>query len=69
MVTDIIGLEDAVKQKGVHELHLDVQVGEMLAKAQDDRSRCGFYIIYADSVEELNIREKLLKETVKVVTR
>lgn len=69
LVTDIIGLEDAVKQKGVHELHLDVQVGEMLAKAQDDRSRCGFYIIYADSVEELNIREKLLKETVKVVTR
>lgn len=67
-VTKITGLEEAAKQPGVHDLSLEIKVGEKLGQAQDDRSRCGYYILYADSVEELKEREKLLKDTVKVET-
>lgn len=67
-VIDIQGVGEALKQPGVHDMGLDVKVGDMLGKAQDDRSRCGYYIIYADSVDELENREKLLKKTVRVVT-
>ena len=67
-VTKVTGVEEALRQEGVQDIHLDVKVGDKLEKAHDDRSRCGHYIIYADSVDELNAREKLVKETVRVVT-
>lgn len=67
-VVDILGLEEAMNQEGVQDIGLEVKVGDWLGQAQDDRSRCGYYIIYADSLEELNAREKLLKETVRVIT-
>ena len=68
-VTQIAGLEEAAKQPGVHDLSLEIKVGDQLGQAQDDRSRCGYYILYADSVEELKEREKLLKETIRVETK
>lgn len=67
-VIAVTGLDEAMKQEGVQDIGLEVKVGDSLGQAQDDRSRCGYYILYADSLAELDIREKLLKETVKVIT-
>lgn len=67
-VISIKGVEEAKAQPGVHDIGLEIKEGDMLGQAQDDRSRCGYYILWADSLEELNQREKLLKETVEVRT-
>lgn len=67
-IVNIIGVEEGLKQEGVHAVEIEVSVGEQIVNAQDDRSRCGYYIIYADSIEQLEEREKRLKNTVKVVT-
>ena len=69
IITEIEGVDEALNQSGVHDLKLEVNVGDTLGEAQDDRSRCGYYILYADSVNELENRERLLKETVKVITK
>ncbi|MBR6469319.1 MAG: ATP-grasp domain-containing protein [Lachnospiraceae bacterium] len=68
-ITDIKGVEEALKQPGVHDMKLEVKVGDTLIQAQDDRSRCGYYILFADSLTELCDRERRLKETVKVITK
>lgn len=67
-VTGIKGVEEAKDLEGVVDLVLEVQVGEQLGTPQDDRSRCGYYILYADSMEELKEREQKLKAAVKVRT-
>lgn len=67
-VKDIVGLKEASSMEGVYEVKIEVEIGEILNKAQDDRSRCGYYIVYADSMDELNDRERRLKETVRVIT-
>lgn len=67
-VVEILGLEEAYALPGVHDLGLDVNVGDQLGQAKDDRSRCGYYIVYADSMEELRDRENSLIDKVKVVT-
>lgn len=67
-VTGISGIERAKGLPGVHDINLEIQVGDQLGQAQDDRSRCGYYILFADSLQELNDRERRLKETVKVIT-
>lgn len=67
-VVKISGIEEAMKQPGVYDLSLEIRSGEQLGQAQDDRSRCGYYILFADSLQELNNRERCLKETVKVIT-
>ncbi len=68
IIREISGIDEAGNLPGVHEMKLEVKVGDLLEQAQDDRSRCGYYIVYADSLEELNYRERRLKETVRVVT-
>lgn len=67
-ITDIKGLEKARTVEGLVDIALEVSVGDILENAADDRSRCGYYIIYADSKEELIAREKQLKDIVKVTT-
>ncbi len=67
-IVDIRGLDQVEQLPGVQLARLDVSVGDQLLRAQDDRSRCGYYIVYADDLEELSVREQLLKDTVKVVT-
>ena len=68
LIKEIVGVEEAKNLDGVQDLKLEVSVGDMLGEAQDDRSRCGYYILYADSDEQLNERERLLKDTVRVIT-
>ena len=67
-VVDIFGLEEAKALKGVREISLEVEIGAQLGRAIDDRSRCGYYILYAETPEELNKLESEVKELVKVVT-
>lgn len=69
IITEIIGINEAMKQRGIYDLKLEAKVGDQLGQAQDDRSRCGYYILFADSIDELVERERRLKETVKVITR
>lgn len=67
-ITAIEGLDEVLSMDGVHDIKLEVKVGDTLREALDDRSRCGYYILFADSVNELQDRERRLKETVRVVT-
>lgn len=65
-VRNISGVEEAKKYEGVIDIELEIVVGDKLDKAKDDRSRCGYYIIYADTMEELKILESLILKTVRV---
>lgn len=67
-VVKIEGLEKALKLPGVVDIGLEVAVGDNLGQAQDDRSRCGYYLIYGESQKELEDREQKVKNTVKVIT-
>lgn len=69
MVTSIEGVEEALSFKWVHDLKLEINVGDIIGEAKDDRARCGYYILFADSKEELENREGRLKETIRVVTK
>lgn len=68
-VIEISGLNEALEIPGVVDIGLEIAVGDNLGQAQDDRSRCGYYIIYADSKEELEEKERNLKSKVKVITK
>lgn len=67
-VIEITGLDEALQIHGVVDIGLEVAIGDRLGQAEDDRSRCGYYLIYADSKKELEDKEKRVKETVKVIT-
>lgn len=67
-ISAIEGLDEAMALDGSHDIKLEVKVGDTLGEALDDRSRCGYYILFADSVKELQNRERRLKETVRVIT-
>lgn len=67
-VVEISGLEDAAKQEGVYDLRLELNVGDELQPVADDRSRSGYYIIYTDSLDELEQKRNNIQNTVKVVT-
>ena len=66
IVRDIRGLDEARALLGVRMINLELEIGQRVGQALDDRSRCGYYIVYADSAEELAERERLLKDTVVV---
>ena len=67
-IIDIIGLKDARQIDGVVDVELEVEKGQYLNDAKDDRSRCGYYIIYANSYSELQRIEANVKDTVKIRT-
>lgn len=67
-ITAIEGLDEAMALDGTHDIKLEVKVGDTLGEALDDRSRCGYYILFADSEEDLKDRERRLKEAVRVIT-
>lgn len=66
LVEDIQGIEEAKKLEGVVDVELEIGVGDRITQAKDDRSRCGYYIIYAESMEELKSLENKLLNTVRV---
>lgn len=67
-IVDIRGLEKAKSISGLWDMSLNINIGTVLTHASDDRSRCGHYIIYANSKEQLEERENLLKNTIQVIT-
>lgn len=62
----ISGLESARKVPGVAYLDLECAVGDVLKPAIDDRSRHGFVILYAESVESLQIRAAEVLSHIKI---
>lgn len=69
LITSIQGVDTAKSIPGVVDVQLEVNVGEKLDSANDDRSRCGYYIIYGDTKTQLEERESLVKKNVKVITK
>ncbi len=67
-ISAIKGLDEAMSMEGSHDIKLEVKIRDTLGEALNDRSRCGYYILFADSVKELQDRERRLKETVRVIT-
>lgn len=66
LVKEIRGVDEAKRLEGVVDIDFEIGVGDLIKPAEDDRSRCGFYIIYADSKEELMLLEEKVLNTVKV---
>ena len=59
-VISVRGLEEA------RHMGLDLHAGSSILQASDDRSRAGYYIICADSYEELRSRETVMKNAIKI---
>jgi carbamoyl-phosphate synthase large subunit len=66
LVKSIRGIEEAKSFEGVVDVEIEIKAGERIEEAKDDRSRCGYYIIYAESMEELKSLEDRLLNTVRV---
>lgn len=65
-VTEISGVDDAKKIEGVIDVEIELSTGDKVYGIHDDRSRPGYYIVYADTKEQLYEREKKLKNMVRV---
>lgn len=66
VVEHIEGIEEVSQIEGVQKLQLDFKEGDTIQSANDDRSRQGFVIVYADSKEELDNKINLVMDTLKV---
>ncbi len=64
IVSEITGLEEALKLNGVVDIGLSFKAGDSIGEALDDRSRAGYYILYADSYDRLRSLEQHVKETI-----
>lgn len=62
-VKAIEGLEEAKKIQGVRDIGLSFQQGDMIEAAKDDRSRVGYYILEATTIQNLRKIETQMKET------
>lgn len=65
-VAGIEGLSQAQGIEGVCEIGLNFSVGDRIVQPSDDRSRAGYYIIYADSYQELRNREEKMNRMLKL---
>ncbi|MCD7765738.1 MAG: ATP-grasp domain-containing protein, partial [Lachnospiraceae bacterium] len=66
VVAAIHGAEEVRANPFVLELRLEFGVGDRLKRADDDRSRVGFYIAYGESEEELRRTMRWVKDTLKI---
>ena len=65
-IAAIDNLEEARRFSGVIDIQLDVKAGDIIKRASDDRSRCGYYIICADNCDQLYELERKIIDTIKV---
>lgn len=65
-VKEITGLETAKNIKGVLEINLSFRPGDTLKPAEDDRSRQGFVILFADSKQELDENLKKVINSIQI---
>lgn len=66
IVDNIEGIDEILKMEGIKTLQLDFKVGDLIQAANDDRSRQGFVIAYANSKNELDNKINLVTNTLKV---
>lgn len=66
-VKDIIGWEDICNNKFVLSCQLEFKKGDVIHAPDDDRSRVGFYIAYAESREEMEQFRDYVHNTLKVI--
>jgi len=65
-ITKIEGVEQINAIPEILQLQLEFKEGDIIEKAQDDRSRVGFFIARAESKERIEEIEKEVKNTLKV---
>lgn len=65
-VAKISGIDRAECVHGVDYIQIDLNVGDEVKSIDDDRSRPGFYIAHANSLEELELIDKQLNDIVRV---
>ena len=66
-VREILGEDEIRSNEKVLELHLEFKKGDQLYRAQDDRSRIGFYIAWGESREELQKTMEWVESTLKII--
>lgn len=65
-VKEISGLEKAREIPGVLDIQLLFKAGDTIKLASDDRSRQGFTIVFANSIDELNNTLQEIKEKIQI---
>lgn len=65
-VKSIDGVEEIQALDHVIDFGLEFKVGDIVGKAEDDRSRVGYYIAYEESEEKLRDLMQLIENTLKV---
>lgn len=66
IVKSVAGLDQALKYPGVHKIQLNIRTGSTIKPPEDDRSRHGFIIASADSIQELNTLVEKLEQTITI---
>lgn len=65
-IESLEGIEEATRSDGVLMMDFDYKVGDVLKSCEDDRSRQGFAIIYADTSEQLQKRVKTVCDKIRI---
>lgn len=65
-IASIEGVEKIKQIEGIEDFALEFSVGDMLEHAQDDRSRVGYYIVFAKSKEEIEMIESNVSDLLKI---
>lgn len=65
-IKNISGLSEALELQGVVDIGLDIKAGDVIKNAEDDRSRVGYYILKADTYQNLRNLEKEMKSLIRI---
>lgn len=66
VIASIEGVDAIQKMDGIEDFALEFSVGDVLEHAQDDRSRVGYYIVFAESEEEIEEIESNVEDLLKI---
>lgn len=66
-VKAIEGVKTVQTYSGVQDIGLNLKPGDSIENAKDDRSRVGYYILWASNYEKLRELEKKVKDTIRIV--
>ena len=65
-IKNISGLSEALELQGVVDIGLDIKAGDVIKNAEDDRSRVGYYILKADTYQNLRNLENEMKSLIRI---
>ena len=65
-IKNISGLSEALELQGVVDIGLDIKAGDVIKNAEDDRSRFGYYILKADTYQNLRNLENEMKSLIRI---